>query len=47
MGYLRLMYKSKGVDGIEDFNPATMISDARLVFKPDDALFYNLGYFLL
>lgn len=38
VGYFRLSYKSKGVENIEDFNPATMISGARLVFKPDEAL---------
>lgn len=38
VGYLRLSFKSQGVEKIEDFNPAVMIRDAKLVFKPDEAL---------
>lgn len=38
VGYLRLTFKSDGAEKIEDFNPATMIHDARLIFKPDDEL---------
>ncbi len=38
VGYLRLSFKSQGVENIEDFNPSAMIRDAKLVFKPDEAL---------
>lgn len=48
VGYLRLSFKSKGVENIEDFNAGEMIYDAKLVFKPDEelrsAILENLQY---
>ena len=48
VGYLRLSFKSEGVENIKDFNPSTMIKEPKLVFKPDEALrtsiLQNLAY---
>lgn len=38
VGYLRLSFKSDGVENIEDFDPVSMIHDARMIFKPDEEL---------